>query len=105
MLNLKDIQIRDPFVLPAEEEKTYYMYGYYMYGTTDKDPWGVGISFEAYKSKDLKLWDCPFTVFTPPPDFWADRNFWAPEVHLLCSGRVSGIIYMRSVWPIQVPVK
>jgi arabinan endo-1,5-alpha-L-arabinosidase len=76
MLKLKDIQIRDPFILPVEQEKTYYMYG-----TTDKDCWGKGISFEAYKSRDLKSWGGPFTVFTPPSDFWADRNFWAPEVH------------------------
>lgn len=28
MLNSKDIQIRDPFVLPVLEQKKYYLYGW-----------------------------------------------------------------------------
>ena len=26
-------------------------------------------------------WEGPFPVFRPDPDFWSDRNFWAPEVY------------------------
>src|SRR6185436_5786395 len=32
-------------------------------------------------STDLAHWDGPFPAFRPPSGFWADRNFWAPEVH------------------------
>ena len=85
MLSVNDIQIRDPFVLTVPEEGCYYLYG-----TTDEDPWsGRAQGFRAYKSRDLENWEGPYTVFTPPPDFWADRNFWAPEVH-----RYRGAYYM-----------
>lgn len=78
MLSINEIQIRDPYVLTDPEEGCYYLYG-----TTDKEPWsGQAQGFQAYKSSDLEQWEGPYPVFTPPADFWADRNFWAPEVHL-----------------------
>jgi beta-xylosidase len=77
MIKRKDIQIRDPFVLPIKEEKRYYLYG-----TTDQNPSvAPGVGFDAYSSDDLNEWDGPFEVFRPPLEFWADRNFWAPEVY------------------------
>lgn len=77
MLTKADIQIRDPFVLPVESEGIYYLYG-----STDKDIWkGPGTGFDVYRSKDLEHWEGPFPAFRPPADFWADTNFWAPEVH------------------------
>lgn len=77
-LSLDDIQIRDPFILPIEEEQYYYMYG-----TTDKEPWdGKASGFNAYRSQDLLIWEGPFPVFRASADFWADENYWAPEVHL-----------------------
>lgn len=73
-----EIRIRDPFILPQQEEQRYYMYG-----TTDPDPWqGKGVGFDAYYSEDLEHWEGPFPVFRPEEDFWAEKNFWAPEVHL-----------------------
>lgn len=69
-MNLKDIYIRDPFILVYEGL-------YYLYGKTkvnDK-------KFFVYKSKDLEEWLEPKTVFEPPENFWADRDFWAPEVY------------------------
>lgn len=70
----EDIQIRDPFVLLYRDR-------YYLYGTTDKNPWeGSGQGFDAYVSEDLEHWEGPFPVFRPPAGFWADLNFWAPEV-------------------------
>ncbi|MFD0714182.1 glycoside hydrolase family 43 protein [Paenibacillus sp. GCM10027626] len=78
MQQTADIQIRDPFILPIADERIYYMYG-----TTDKQPWGGKASgFDAYRSRDLQQWEGPFPVFRPEADFWADENFWAPEVHL-----------------------
>lgn len=54
-----------------------------MYGTTDKDPWfGKGVGFDAYWSNDLCEWTGPIPVFRPPQGFWADKDFWAPEVYL-----------------------
>ena len=37
--------------------------------------------WECYTSKDLRHWQPPVAVFTPPEGFWADRDFWAPEIH------------------------
>jgi len=74
---LQDIKIRDPFIVPIAEDRFYYMYG-----TTDEDSWGgKATGFDAYRSHDLQNWEGPFEVFRPSPDFWADENFWAPEVH------------------------
>ncbi|MCQ6561583.1 glycoside hydrolase family 43 protein [Paenibacillus mendelii] len=77
-LQTSDILIRDPFILPVAEERFYYMCG-----TTDKEPWdGKATGFDAYRSRDLQHWEGPFPVFRPEADFWADENFWAPEVHV-----------------------
>lgn len=74
---LKDIHIRDPFVLVSKEHRLYYMYG-----TIGETAWGGKAGgFNAYTSKDLNVWEGPFQVFCPAPDFWADHHFWAPEVH------------------------
>ena len=29
----------------------------------------------------LENWEGPFEVFHRPEGFWADKNYWAPEVH------------------------
>ena len=73
-----DIHIRDPFVLPVAVEKQYYLYG-----TNGPESWtqfASGIDY--YTSSDLQSWEGPFPAFRPPAGFWADRNFWAPEVHV-----------------------
>jgi hypothetical protein len=77
-LRSADIQIRDPFVLPVAAEGYYYLYG-----TTDKIPWGghPGEGFDTYRSRDLIEWEGPFPVFRPEPGFWGEINFWAPEVY------------------------
>lgn len=72
-----EIQIRDPFILPIAETKTYYLFG-----TTGPNCWtGPQTGFDFYRSPDLEHWEGPFPAFRPAPDFWADQNFWAPEVH------------------------
>jgi arabinan endo-1,5-alpha-L-arabinosidase len=77
MLKNGDIHIRDPFVLPVMAEKQYYLYG-----TTGPQAWTTSASgFDHYTSPDLQNWEGPFPTFRPPMDFWADRNFWAPEAH------------------------
>lgn len=77
MLKLSDIHIRDPFVLPVPSEGKYYLYG-----TMGQYTWGeTGVGFDCYTSTNLEDWEGPLPVFRPPAGFWADRNFWAPEVH------------------------
>jgi arabinan endo-1,5-alpha-L-arabinosidase len=78
MLKTTDIHIRDPFVLPIMAEKQYYLYG-----TTGSETWTDSASgFDYYTSPDLQSWEGPFPAFRPSASFWADRHFWAPEVHV-----------------------
>lgn len=78
MLKNSDIHIRDPFVLAVTAEKRYYLYG-----TTGAESWSTSASgFDYYTGSDLQNWEGPFPAFRPPAGFWADRNFWAPEVQL-----------------------
>lgn len=77
-LKLSDIHIRDPFVVSVASEKLYYMYG-----TMGEYAWTESaVGFDCYVSADLETWEGPFSIFRPPTNFWADRNFWAPEVYL-----------------------
>ena len=80
----EEINIRDPFVL-VEDGK------YYMYGTRGHECWGdvKATGLDVYVSTDLENWSDPNICFTPPENFWSDRNFWAPEVH-----KYNGAYYM-----------
>jgi len=76
-LTLKDIYIRDPFILPVAEEGVYYMYA-----TSPTVENGVTYGgMVAYKSKDLKTWSDPVRVFDVPRDNFLTGTVWAPEVH------------------------
>lgn len=75
-----ELQIRDPYVLPLAGEG-HEAGTYYLYGSTDSNIWGPGTGFNAYTGTDLEHWEGPFPVFRPEPDFYAERNFWAPEVY------------------------
>ena len=78
MLKRGDVYIRDPFIIKDEAGKNYYMFG-----TTDRNCWRdqTATGFDYYKTRDLENFVGPYPAFRPPKDFWADRNFWAPEVH------------------------
>ena len=73
-MTFQDINIRDPFILPVDGK-------YYMYGTRGSTTFGYATGFDVYVSEDLESWSAPHPVFEASADFWADRNFWAPEVH------------------------
>ncbi len=76
MIKQDSIVIRDPFVLPCAKNDCYYMYG-----TTDLNPWiGDGRGFSYYRTKDFDDFEGPFTAFKASSDFWGTTQFWAPEV-------------------------
>ncbi|MBP3359977.1 MAG: family 43 glycosylhydrolase [Clostridia bacterium] len=70
-MKTEDINIRDPFILPYDNN-------YYMYGTRVIGKEG----FDVYKSADLKTWDKQDSIFEAYDGFWGTKDFWAPEVHL-----------------------
>jgi len=69
-----DINIRDPFVLVHGGK-------YYLYGTRGATCWSTASGFDVYVGDDLENWDGPIECFRNDGHFWADRNYWAPEVH------------------------
>jgi hypothetical protein len=74
-LSLADIRMRDPFVLALPTG------GWALFGTTDAHVWGgPATGFDVSTSDDLQRWQGPMPAFRPPPGFWADTQFWAPEV-------------------------
>ena len=79
-MKIEEINIRDPYVLL--HGGTYYMYGTRSLLCWDK-PYDVNMQgFDVYVSDDLVNWSDSIQIFERPADFWADRNFWAPEVHV-----------------------
>ena len=75
LLDVADLRIRDPFVVTDVANGRYVMVA----SMSNRQRGGKG--WECYTSKDLRHWRAPVTVFTPPAGFWADRDFWAPEIH------------------------
>lgn len=79
MLKRQDIRIRDPFILTDTEKGCYYMYGTtaLKQGTIEAKN-----TFSMYKTTDLENFEEPVVIFDGAAiGFWADRDFWAPEVH------------------------
>lgn len=79
MLKRNNLRIRDPFILTDKENNCYYMYG-----TTAlrQDTFYTGNSFSVYKTYDLENFYEPKIIFDGTKhNFWADRDFWAAEVH------------------------
>jgi len=74
-LRIDDIRIRDPFIVVDREAGKYYMYA----NKSNRREGARG--WECYVSDDLRRWDKPAPVFTPPEGFWGRHDFWAPEVH------------------------
>lgn len=78
MPRISEIQMRDPFVYTEDG-------WYYLTGSTDPDIWRApGVGFDVYRGVtpgEFTEFEGPFPAFRPPAGFWAERNFWAPEVH------------------------
>lgn len=99
-----DINIRDPFVLVDGGV-------YYLYGTRGPTCWGFATGFDVYVSHDLDNWEGPFPCFENDGTFWADRNYWAPEVYsrqgayymfasFKCESRARGTAILRAESPL-----
>ncbi len=73
-MKAEEIKIRDPYVLPYEGK-------YYIYGTRSETCWGEAEGFDCYVSEDLKDFEGPIEIFHRSEDFFATRNFWAPECY------------------------
>ena len=94
-MKLTNFYIRDPFILPVPEHG-----GYYLYGTNyhfDND-----VGFDTYFSRDLREWEGPFEAFRPPKNFWAKKQFWAPEVTRVGSKFVMLATFTGSIRGTQV---
>ncbi len=74
-MQLTEITLRDPYVLVHQGK-------YYLYGTRSSTCWGEANGFDVYISDDLTNWSEPQVCFENDGSFWADRNYWAPEVHI-----------------------
>ncbi|GAA1967963.1 glycoside hydrolase family 43 protein [Microbacterium deminutum] len=73
---ISDVRMRDPFILESPPGR------FTLVGTTDANLWGgPATGFDCYTSADLEDWEGPIPAFRPPPDFWSDTQFWAPEIH------------------------
>ena len=75
-MKLCDIHLRDPFVFA--EDGVYYLYGTRRGFDVKVVPWK---GLDVYTSADLIEWSEPHECFTRPDGFWADRDFFAPEVY------------------------
>ena len=79
MIKREDIRIRDPFILTDTEAGCYYMYGTTALGDSSL---AAGNTFSVYKTRDLENFEEPRVVVDGAKwGLWADRDFWAPEVH------------------------
>lgn len=75
MMKISDIHLRDPFVLHESGQ-------YFLYGTRGETAFSrKADGFDVYLSEDMLEWEGPKVCFSRPQDFWATRNFWAPEVY------------------------
>lgn len=73
-MTFKDINIRDPFVLPFDGK-------YYLYGTRGETAWTKAYGLDVYVSDDLETWSDAHECFSVPENFWGEKEIWAPEVH------------------------
>lgn len=79
-MKLCEINIRDPFILPYNEK--YYLYGTRVTIPMNEYPCGIQEGFDVYVSDDLEEWSGPKCVFEKNTNFWGEKDYWAPEVHI-----------------------
>lgn len=79
--SIRDVHISDPFILADERSGFYYTYVQFV----DKERFPEAKCdepcFYVIKSPDLINWSVPKVCFKKG-DFWADKDYWAPECHI-----------------------
>jgi len=73
---LSQIRVRDPFFV-CEGGRYYLVFS----NVSSNLPGCAKNGVSVLVSEDLEHFSAPIPVFTPPEGFWADRDFWAPEIH------------------------
>jgi Glycosyl hydrolases family 43 len=92
-MKLSEIRMRDPFIVESAPGE------FTLFGTTDTNLWGgPATGFDCYQSNDFENWTGPTAAFRPPADFWADTQYWAPEVH-----QVKGAFFMFATFATAAP--
>jgi GH43 family beta-xylosidase len=77
-INVSDLYVRDPYIIADKKSGEYILYK----ASPVKNGKGETVNgVVAHKSKDLKTWGQPVTVYTTPDNNWAKGPVWAPEVH------------------------
>ena len=72
-MKTSEIKIRDPFILVHDNK-------YYLYGSGRRNGSDLN-GFDVVSSTDLENWSEPKTILEENDDFWATKDYWAPEVH------------------------
>ena len=79
--HIRDVHISDPFILPDAGSGRYYTYVQFVDSQRFPDVSAGPGHFYVLESPDLIHWSEPRVCFEKG-DFWADRDYWAPECHL-----------------------
>ena len=79
--HIRDIHISDPFILADPVSRKYYTYVQFADPARFPQLQSDEPRFFALESADLIHWSEPQVCFEKG-DFWADLDYWAPEVHI-----------------------
>lgn len=77
-VDIEDLYVRDPYIVVDRSTETYVLY---KAGQVTNETGEEATGVVAYRSKDLKRWEGPYTVYATPEDNWVTGVVWAPEVH------------------------
>lgn len=93
LTHIRDLNVRDPFIMPVKAEGKYYLYGM----RRNPEAGEIIPAIVAYESMDLIWWREPYPVFEKDKEFWGPLDHWAPEVnfwkdkyYIFCSFRAVG---------------
>ena len=79
--HISDVHISDPFILAYPVSKKYYTYVQFADLARFPELEGTAPCFYVLESEDLINWSRPQVCFEKG-DFWADKDYWAPECHI-----------------------
>jgi beta-xylosidase len=79
--HIRDVHISDPCILADPVSRHYYTYMHFADFNRFPQLKGNSPRFFVIESEDLINWTEPRVCFTKGDEFWADLDYWAPEVH------------------------